>query len=118
MLSLMYDDWVHFKVWSSAEVLGEVRINLCVLLKGGCQDPFQFIGKLRLVLPAMGQTGLFQSRPETSLQWMGTPEEEEEEDEGLRKTSQWQESLCGELDINCAEYLLLLSLFSKKMMSG
>jgi hypothetical protein len=66
----------------------------------------------------MGQPSLFQSGPETSLQWMGTPEKEKEEEEDLQKTSQWQESLCGELDINCAEYLLLLSLFSEKMMSG
>jgi hypothetical protein len=85
VLSLRYNDWVHFKMWISAEVLGEVRIRfgrsfegrlLGSIPKGGCQDPFQFIGKLRLVLPAMGQTGLFQSRPETSLQWMGTPEED------------------------------------------
>ena len=27
MLSLRYDDWVHFKMWISAEVLGEVRIR-------------------------------------------------------------------------------------------
>ena len=50
--------------------------GLGVLSRGGCQDPFRFSGKLRLVLSEMGQPSLFQSEPETSFQWMGTPEKE------------------------------------------
>ena len=46
MLSLRYEDWVHFEMWFPAEVLGEVRIRFGRSVEGRLPGSFPIYWKV------------------------------------------------------------------------